>query len=64
MLVLTRKEGEEIRVDDSTRIVVLSIGPGRVRLGVEAPATVPVHREEVWEELKRNGRRQLNHRPG
>ncbi len=49
MLVLSRKVGERIVLPDSgVRIVLLSIHAGRVRIGIEAPAGVAVHREEVW----------------
>ena len=46
MLVLSRKAEQEIVIGDC-RIKVLSIQGGRVRLGIEAPANVPVHRTEV-----------------
>lgn len=47
MLVLTRKENEAIVIDGGIRIVVTQIGNGRVRIGVEAPADVPVNRAEI-----------------
>lgn len=47
MLVLTRKIGESIVIDDNIRITVLDVGHGRIRLGIEAPRDVPVHRAEV-----------------
>jgi carbon storage regulator len=47
MLVLTRKPGEQIIIADSIRITVVSVGPGRVKIGIEAPPTVTVDREEV-----------------
>ena len=48
MLVLTRKVEESIVVGDDVRITVLSIKGDRVRIGVEAPRTTPVHRLEVY----------------
>jgi len=47
MLVLSRKEGEAIQLSGGIRVVVLSIGGGRTRLGIEAPRSVSVHREEI-----------------
>jgi carbon storage regulator len=47
MLVLTRKTAESIVIGDGIEIRVLEISGGRVRLGVTAPADVPVHRSEV-----------------
>jgi carbon storage regulator len=47
MLVLCRKEGERIQIDDAITLTVLSVHGGRVRLGFAAPSHVPIHREEV-----------------
>ena len=47
MLVLTRKAGEEIVIGDGIRVQVIEIRGGRVRLGITAPRSVPVHRSEV-----------------
>ena len=52
MLVLTRKIGQAIIVDDSISITVVEIRGNRVRLGIVAPAEVTVHREEVHEKRK------------
>jgi len=54
MLVLTRRVGESIRIGD-VKVTVESLRYGKVRLGVEAPVTVPVHREEVYQAIQRNG---------
>jgi carbon storage regulator len=51
MLVLTRRRGEAIVVGDDVKIVVLEVNGDQVRLGVEAPRTVTVHREEVYQEI-------------
>lgn len=51
MLVLGRKPGESVRVGDGIRITVLSSAGGQVRIGIEAPSRVPVHREEVYERI-------------
>jgi|SRR5579883_2441209 len=47
MLVLTRKPGEQIIIGDAIRITVVSIGHGRVKIGVEAPSNVSIDRQEV-----------------
>ena len=49
MLVLSRKPGEQIVIGDNIRITVVNIGPGRVKIGVVAPPTVRVDRQEVHE---------------
>ena len=54
MLVLSRKEDESIVINGNIKIVVTAIQGGRVRLGIEAPQDVPVHRQEVYNGLKRN----------
>jgi len=48
MLVLTRKLGESIAIDDDIKIVVLQIKGRQVRLGIEAPQDTKIHREEVY----------------
>lgn len=55
MLVLQRKPGETIVINDDIRVSVLSVtNEGRfVKLGVDAPKDVSIHREEVWETIKR-----------
>ena len=47
MLVLSRKDGEQILVGDDVIIKVLSIAGGRVRVGIEAPRNVPIRRSEL-----------------
>jgi carbon storage regulator len=47
MLVLTRRRGEGVAIGPDIRIVVLGIKNGQVRLGIEAPRTIEVHRDEV-----------------
>ncbi len=48
MLVLTRKSGERLMIGDDVMITVLDVGRGQVRLGIEAPKGVRVHREEIF----------------
>lgn len=54
MLVLSRKKNESIKINDNITIVVVEIRGDKVRLGVEAPKEIPVHRNEVYEAIKRN----------
>lgn len=54
MLVLSRKKNESIVINDDITIVVVEIREDRVRLGVEAPKEVPVHRREVFDAIHRN----------
>jgi carbon storage regulator len=54
MLVLSRKKNESIVIDDRIKIVVVEIRGDKVRLGVEAPKEVPVHRQEVYDAIKRS----------
>lgn len=51
MLVLSRKIGEVVTVGSSVKITVLSFDRGVVRLGIEAPKTIPVHRKEVYDKI-------------
>ncbi len=48
MLVLTRKSGEGIRIGDDIRIVVVDIKDNQVKLGIDAPQTLMVHRDEIY----------------
>jgi carbon storage regulator len=53
MLVLSRKKNESIVIDDRITITVVEIRGDKVRLGIEAPRDVPVHRSEVYEAIRR-----------
>lgn len=53
MLCLSRKKNESIVINDDIRIVVVEIRGDKVRLGVEAPQSVPVHRREVYDAIQR-----------
>lgn len=52
MLVLSRKKNESIVINDDITIVVVEIRGDKVRLGVEAPKEVPVHRREVYDAIQ------------
>ena len=51
MLVLSRKRGEMITIGNGVTVTVLSIQGDRVKLGIVAPAEVPVHRQEIHERI-------------
>ncbi len=61
MLILTRRIGESLRIGENIAVEVLGIKGNQVRIGITAPETVPVHREEILEDglralpLRRNG---------
>ena len=54
MLVLSRKKNESIIINDDITVVVVEIRGDKVRLGIEAPKEVPVHRHEVYEAIRRS----------
>jgi len=54
MLVLSRKKNEVIMLGDDIRIVVIDIRGDKVRLAIEAPRDIIVHRKEVFDAIKRN----------
>ena len=55
MLVLSRKANEVIRIGDDISITVVGIQGDKVRLGFDAPKEIPIHRQEVFESIKRDG---------
>ncbi len=54
MLVLSRKKNESIVIDDRIIITVVEIRGDKVRLGIQAPRDVPVHRQEVYDALQKS----------
>ena len=56
MLVLSRKKNESIIIRDDIVITVVEVRGDKVRLGIEAPKEVPVHRREVYEKIKESER--------
>jgi carbon storage regulator len=57
MLILTRKLGENIRIGDRIKIIILDVKGGQVKLGIDAPPNVAVHREEIYERIRDENRR-------
>ena len=53
MLVLSRHRDESIMIGDNIVITIVDIRGDKVRLGIQAPSNVPVHREEIYEAIKR-----------
>jgi carbon storage regulator len=53
MLILTRRVGETVVIGDEVTVTVLGVKGNQVRLGVNAPRHVAVHREEIYERIKR-----------
>ena len=56
MLILTRRIGESLQIGEDIKLMVLSVRGNQVQIGIEAPPEVAVHREEVYERLKREQR--------
>ncbi len=52
MLILTRQIGETLVIGDDIRITVLMVRNSQARLGIDAPRSVPVHREEIYRRIR------------
>ena len=52
MLVLSRLKGQRIRIGDNIIIEITDIRGDKVRLGIDAPVEIPVHREEIWKAIQ------------
>ena len=59
MLVLSRKLGESIVIDGRIHVKIVRIEGEVIKIGIDAPDTVPVHRLEVYEEIQRNNQKAL-----
>lgn len=60
MLILTRRIGETLKIGDNIDVTVLNVQGGQVRLGINAPRDVAVHREEIYTKIKE----EQNQQPG
>ena len=60
MLVLSRKVDESLRIGDAVRVTVVAVSGQGVRIAVEAPADIPIYREELYERIARANREALN----
>ncbi len=57
MLVLSRKVNQSIMIGDEVRVVIVSVDRDQVKLGIEAPREITVHRSEVYDEIKQSSAR-------
>jgi carbon storage regulator len=55
MLILTRRVGETVMIGEDVTVTVLGVKGNQVRMGINAPRTVAVHREEIFERIKHEG---------
>jgi carbon storage regulator len=63
MLILTRRVGETVMIGNDVTVTVLGVKGNQVRIGVNAPRDVAVHREEIYERIKREEQEGVSHRP-
>jgi len=57
MLILTRKVGEKLIIGDDIVVTILGVNGGQIRIGVDAPKDIEVHREEIWKRIKEERKR-------
>jgi carbon storage regulator len=60
MLILTRRTGETVMIGNEVTLTVLGVKGNQVRIGINAPKNVPVHREEIYERIKREMQGEVN----
>jgi carbon storage regulator len=61
MLILSRKPGESIVIDGRITVKIMRLEGDVVKVGIEAPIHVPVHRQEVYDEIQKNNQEALTH---
>ena len=59
MLILTRRVGETLMIGDEVKITVLGVKGNQVRIGVDAPRDVTVHREEIYDRIKKEKEQEI-----
>ncbi len=64
MLILSRKPGESIVIDGRITIKIMRLDGDMVKIGIDAPLNVPVHRQEVYDEIQKNNQEALTHSRG
>lgn len=57
MLILTRRIGEKLIIGEDIVVTILGVNGNQIRIGIDAPKDVDVHREEVWQRIKEEGNR-------
>jgi len=60
MLILTRKLGEKINIGDDITVTLLEIKGAQVKLGIEAPKSIGIHRNEIYEKIREENLRSSN----
>jgi len=63
MLIITRRPGEKIMLGDDTVIEVIEVSGSSVRIGIDAPRSLPVYREEIWRSVKEENAAAAKSRP-
>lgn len=59
MLILSRKSGESIVIDGRIKVTIIRVEGEAVKVGIEAPAQVPVHRQEIYDEIQRSNQQAI-----
>ena len=59
MLILTRRVGEALKIGDNVEVTILSVKGNQVRIGINAPKEVAVHREEIYSRIKEEQKQKL-----